>query len=132
MMYSRMSPLFLAFTLGACSQAKHIDPLLTPEDPEIITQDQIIASRATSAYDVIKKLHGNFLSYRGRTSFIDSASSMPQVFMDDQIYGPISSLRNIPASQIAEIRLYRAWEAVLKYGTGLPGGAIAIKSRLDN
>jgi hypothetical protein len=53
------------------------------------------------------------------------------VFMDDQVYGPVSVLRNIPASPIAEIRLYRAWEAVIKYGSGLPGGAIAIYSRLD-
>jgi hypothetical protein len=53
------------------------------------------------------------------------------VFMDDQVYGPVSVLRNIPASQIAAIRLYRAWEAVIKHGSGLPGGAIAIYSRLD-
>lgn len=116
--------------LSACSAARYEDPALTA-DTELITHEEIVSSRANSAYDVIKKLHANFLSYRGRTSFIDSASAMPQVFVDDQIYGSISSLRNIPAGQIASIRLYRAWEAVLKYGSGLPGGAIAIYTRLD-
>lgn len=124
-------PFLLAATLAGCSPAAHQDPLLDTNS-EIITHDEIVASRASSAYDVIKKLHGNFFSYRGRTSFIDSASAMPVVFVDDQAYGPISSLRNIPASEIDEIRLYRAWEAVLKYGSGLPGGAISIKSRLEN
>lgn len=81
--------------------------------------------------DVIRKLHGNFLSYRGRTSIKDTVTSMPMVFMDDQVYGPISVPCTIPASQIAEIRLYRAWGTVIKYGSGLPGDAIAIYSRLD-
>ena len=116
--------------LGACTRAPYTDPSLAP-DREIITQDEIEASRGATAYDVIRKVHGNFLSYRGRTSIKDSASAMPVVFVDDQAFGPVSTLRNIPASQLAEIRLYRAWEAVIKYGSGLPGGAIAIYTRLE-
>jgi len=116
--------------LGACTRAPYTDPSLAP-DREIITQDEIEASRGATAYDVIRKVHGNFLSYRGRTSIKDTASAMPMVFVDDQAFGPVSTLRTIPASQLAEIRLYRAWEAVIKYGTGLPGGAIAIYTRLD-
>lgn len=126
---SLLSILLIA-ALGACTRAPYTDPSLAP-DREIITQDEIEASHGGSAYDVIRKLHGNFLSYRGRTSIKDTVTSMPMVFMDDQVYGPISVLRNIPASQIAEIRLYRAWEATIKYGSGLPGGAIAIYSRLE-
>jgi outer membrane cobalamin receptor len=123
-------PVLLIAGIVACTRAPYTDPSLAP-DREIITQDEIEASRGSSAYDVIRKLHGNFLSYRGRTSIKDTVTSMPMVFMDDQVYGPISVLRNIPASQIAEIRLYRAWEATIKYGSGLPGGAIAIYSRLE-
>ena len=123
-------PVLMIAAVCACTRAPYTDPSLAP-DREIITQDEIEASRGSSAYDVIRKLHGNFLSYRGRTSIKDTVTSMPMVFMDDQVYGPISVLRNIPASQIAEIRLYRAWEATIKYGSGLPGGAIAIYSRLE-
>jgi hypothetical protein len=123
-------PVLLIAAVCACTRAPYRDPSLAL-DREIITQDEIEASRGSSAYDVIRKLHGNFLSYRGRTSIKDTVTSMPMVFMDDQVYGPISVLRNIPASQIAEIRLYRAWEATIKYGSGLPGGAIAIYSRLE-
>jgi hypothetical protein len=130
MLRNSVLPVLMIAAIVACSRAMYTDPSLAP-DREIITQDEIEASHGTSAYDVIRKLHGNFLSYRGRTSIRDTITSMPMVFMDDQVYGPVSVLRNIPASQIAEIRLYRAWEAVIKYGSGLPGGAIAIYSRLD-
>jgi len=115
---------------GGCSSAPFRDPLLEP-DRQIITQDEIEASHGSTAYDVIRKLHGNFLSYRGRTSLKDAASAMPVVFVDDQAFGPVSILRSIPAMQRAEIRLYRAWEAVGKFGSGLPGGAIAIYTRLE-
>lgn len=127
---SSLFPFVLVAAVGACSAAPHQDPALSA-NPEIISLEEIQASRGYTAYDVIKKVHANFLSYRGKTSFRDTVSAMPLVFMDDQFYGPISVLSSIQASEIAQIRLYRAWEAVLKYGTGLPGGAIAIYTRLD-
>jgi hypothetical protein len=130
MEHARFFPFLLVAALGACSAAPHRDPALSTNQ-EIITLDEIQASRGYTVYDVIQKVHANFLSYRGRTSIRDTTTSMPMVFMDDQVYGPVSVLRDIQASQISEIRLYRAWEAVIKYGTGLPGGAIALYSRLD-
>ena len=126
-----VSPFLLTAAFCACASTSRLDPALT-SNPEIISQQEVVNSRGLTAYDVIRKVHANFLSYRGENSFIDKGASMPMVFMDDQVYGPVSTLRNIPATQIAEIRLYRSWEAVLKYGTGLPAGAISIKTRLDN
>jgi len=131
MPHFHVSPLLLTAALCACASTNRLDPALTA-NTEIISQEQVISSRGLTAYDVIQKVHANFLSYRGENSFIDKGASMPMVFVDDQVYGPVSTLRNIPATQIAEIRLYRSWEAVLKYGSGLPAGAISIKTRLEN
>jgi outer membrane cobalamin receptor len=102
------------------------------EDPrsQLITQDEIEASRAPTAYEVIQKLRANFLTYRGETSFDRSKSQpYPTVYLDGQQYGSVGMLRNIPASQVATIRLYRAWEATTKFGTGNMGGVIAITTR---
>jgi len=102
------------------------------EDPrsQLITQDEIEASRAPTAYEVIQKLRANFLTYRGETSFDKSKSQpYPTVYLDGQQYGSVGMLRNIPASQVATIRLYRAWEATTKFGTGNMGGVIAITTR---
>jgi len=97
---------------------------------QVITEDQIEASHATTAYEVIQKLHANFLSYRGETSLNRRTSRpFPTVYVDGQEYGPISSLANLSASQIATIRLYRSWEATTKFGTGNMGGVIAITTR---
>lgn len=99
-------------------------------DSQLITEDEIEASRAPNAYEVIQKLRANFLTYRGETSFNKSNSQpYPTVYIDGQEFGPISSLRNIPASQVATIRLYRSWEATTKYGTGNMAGVIAVTTR---
>jgi hypothetical protein len=99
-------------------------------DSQIITEDEVEASRATTAYEVIQKLRANFLTYRGETSFDRSKSQpYPTVYIDGQEYGQISSLRNIPASQVATIRLYRSWEATTQFGTGNMGGVIAVTTR---
>jgi len=101
-----------------------------PVDSHIITREEIEASRTATAYDAIQKLRANFLSYRGETSMSKSNSHpYPTVYVDGQEFGPISSLRSIPASQVATIRLYRSWEATTKYGTGNMGGVIAVTTR---
>lgn len=101
-----------------------------PADSHIITREEIEASHTATAYDAIQKLRANFLSYRGETSISKSNSQpYPTVYVDGQEFGPISSLRSIPASQVATIRLYRSWEATTKYGNGHMGGVIAVTTR---
>jgi outer membrane cobalamin receptor len=97
---------------------------------QLITEDEVEASRAPTAYEVIQRLRPGFLTYRGETSFDKSKSQpYPTVYVDGQEYGPIGTLRNIPASEISTIRLYRSWEATTKFGTGNMGGVIAITTR---
>jgi hypothetical protein len=97
---------------------------------QVITEDEIIASRASNAYEVIHKLRANFLTNRGETNFNRNQSKpYPTVYLDDQEFGPISTLASIPAAQIAMIRLYRVSEANAKYGTHNLSGVIAIFTR---
>lgn len=98
-------------------------------DSNLITEDEIVASHSVSAYDAIHKLRANFLSQRGLTSFTNSSSPMPTVYVDGQRYGEIAVLRTIPAEIVATIRLYRAWDASTRYGTNNMGGVIAITTR---
>lgn len=100
-----------------------------PRDPSRITQDEIIASLAVDAYDAVTKLRANFLASRGRTSFRSNESTLPTVFVDGLEYGPVSTLRLIAANEIAEIRLFRSWEATTTFGTGFMSGVIAVTTR---
>ena len=96
----------------------------------VITEEEIIASQATNAFEVIKKLRANFLNSRGETSLRASQSSpYPTVYVDDQEFGPITTLSTIPAGNISTIRLYRVSEANLKYGSRNISGVIAITTR---
>jgi hypothetical protein len=99
-------------------------------DQQIITEQQVEESRGANALEVIQRVRPNFLHDRGETSLSKSRSApYPTVYVDGQEFGPISSLRLIPASQIATIRLYRAWESATIYGSGNGGGVIAITTR---
>ena len=127
-----MAPrLVIALTLAIAAGCSH--PQLGPGEvynSQIITEDEIVASRASNAYEVIHKLRANFLTNRGETSLNRNASNpYPTVYLDDQEFGPIGSLTSIPAAQITQIRLYRVSEANAKYGTHNVSGVIAITTR---
>jgi hypothetical protein len=128
MIGTRWAIALASVAIVACSH-----PRLGPgemSDSQVITEDEIEASHAATAYEAIQKLRGNFLSYRGETSFNKNTSQpYPTVYLDGQEYGAISTLRNLPASQVATIRLYRSWEATTKFGTGNMGGVIAVTTR---
>lgn len=128
-MISARSLLALASVLVLACTPPRLGPGMV-SNSQLITEDEIEASRAANALEVIQKLRANFLSYRGETSLNTKQSTpYPTVYLDDQEFGPITTLRTIPASQISSIRLLRSWEASTKYGTGNMGGVIAISTR---
>ncbi len=100
------------------------------DDTQVITEEQVEASKGVTALEVIQKVRSNFLTYRGETS-LDRRKSRPYptVYIDGQAFGSIGSLSNIPAVQISTIRLYRSWEATTVFGAGNTGGVIAITTK---
>lgn len=125
---SRLSATIPVLCFLACAPPKveyHED-----QNQLVITESQVEASKATNAYDVIQKLHANFLHDRGETSLSKTRSApYPTVYVDGQEYGTIASLRSIPSIQIATIRLYHAWEAATVFGANKGGAVIAITTR---
>ena len=126
-----MARAVIALTLAVAVGCSH--PQLGPGDTynsQVITEDEVVASRGSTAYEVIHKLRANFLTNRGETSFNRNQSNpYPTVYLDDQEFGPMASLSSIPAAQISMIRLYRVSEANAKYGTHNLAGVIAITTR---
>ena len=96
-------------------------------DPMVITEKQIEQVQATTAYDAVSHLHGEFLVSRGRDANNPNLPPVPvHVYVDDTFYGDVSTLREIPAIDIAAIRLYQSYEAQYKFGSGHPGGVIQV------
>jgi len=96
----------------------------------VITEAEIAGSQAVTAYDAVQKLRGNFFSNRGHTTILGDTSPLPVVYLDGVEYGPMTSLQNIPASQVASIRLYRAWEATTKFGMGKTAGVVEVITKV--
>lgn len=126
----RRLPVPALLALLATAACTHVGPSGDSMSSQVILADEIQRSRAVTAYDAIAKLRHNFLSDRGKTSLLDrSAPTVPNVYVDGMLYGPLASLHNIPADQVASIRLYRAWEAQTRYGTENPAGVIEVTTK---
>jgi len=67
-------------------------------DHRVITEDEIDASNATTAYDVIARLRADFLRTRGPTSLLLPSRGEAVVFLNDQEYGAIDALRSVRAA----------------------------------
>lgn len=126
MLHVRVVLLFvLALSLGCASSPS----TGSRSSAQVITRKEIDESGMTgNAFELVSRLRPNFIVSRGPTSITNAApgSEYPNVYVDEMPYGDINSLRNIDATQIAEIRRYQAWEAQTKYGPGNTAGVIAI------
>lgn len=124
-------PALLALLPGAvaCTHAANRPDSFSSQ---VILADEIARSRAATAYDAVAKLRHNFLSDRGPTSILDrSAPRVPNVYLDGMPYGTLAALNNIPAEQIASIRLYRAGEAQYRFGSDNPAGVIEVTTKRE-
>jgi len=97
-------------------------------DRSVITFPEIQRVHAQSALDVVRRTRPNFLVSRGLTTILGNSSDLPTVYVDGMRYGPIRTLNDIPASSIAEIRLYRASESA-QFGLGNTGGVLMARTR---
>ena len=98
-------------------------------DSRLITEQEIITANESTAYDVVAKLRPNFLKTRGRSTINASTSEYAAVFVDGQPYGDLSTLRNIAAPQVREIRYISGTDAVTRYGTQYGAGVIDVRTR---
>src|SRR6266480_8120797 len=115
-------------TLMSCASAATTPG--TRRDSNLITEQEIVASTGTTAYDVIVQLRPTFLKSRGRSSINPAVpEDYATVFLDGQAYGDLNSLRNIPAIQIHQIRYIRGTDAAATFGMQYASGIIDVRSR---
>ncbi len=104
-----------------------------PRRPNLLTAEEILAANADvgTAYDALSRLRPNWLSSHGPTSFDTQGTGFAIVFVDGQQYGDLTSLRNIQAYHVADIRYYNVAEAGGRFGLrGGSGGVIEITMKV--
>lgn len=110
--------------LGCASGANDTDTGGAPRvhrSSNVITEQEIASTSGTTAYEVVEKLHPEFLQTRGATT-TGSDSGLPDVYINSVRQGDITTLRNIAAGNVHEIHFYRGAEAATKYGMQNPTG----------
>lgn len=125
----------LAISLAALSIACSRAPRSTARDRNVIRADEIAQIQAATAHDIVARLRSEFLRSRGAVTRASSRSTTVEfpkvtVFLDGVEAGPVEQvLPQIPASEVFEIRLYRATDAVTKYGSRHTGGVIVVTTK---
>jgi hypothetical protein len=121
----RVVPLVISWCLFAqCASRTGVAPASAAS--EAITRVEITKSQAFNAYDTIRILRPNMLRERGRATIRGNDIREPLVYLDNQRMGGISFLRDIPVTEIFEIRYYTAAQAQIEWGNGHPQGVIQV------
>lgn len=94
-----------------------------------ITPDEVSASGAQNAYELINKLRPQYLRTRGKTTVLLDTPDRASVFMDGSLFGTPESLKTIPTTQIREVQFYPATSAGVKFGSQYSSGVIDIKTK---
>jgi hypothetical protein len=86
---------------------------------------------ATTVYDAVARLRPNWLAPHGVTSSTASSTTeFATVFVDGVLYGDLSTLRNLQAYHVADIRYYDITQSGAKYGIrGGSSGVIDVRTK---
>jgi hypothetical protein len=116
-----LSCLTVSALTSSCAPVIGNSPSVKPGAPPVLSEAEISAAMAITAYEVVERLRPRFLRSGGGEAF------QPTVYVDGQLFGGIAELRLIPAMTVSEIRFLTPVEATATYGTrGRAGAAIAI------
>jgi hypothetical protein len=125
----------LAAIIGCAPASGTSDTARIPPAPRkanFLAADEIVAAHADvmTAHDALARLRPNWLATHGVATFDPQVSEFAIVFVDGQHYGGLTSLRNIPAQQVAYFRYYDATEAGATFGLrGGTAGVIEVKTK---
>jgi len=117
---------------GAGTSAQPATATRTRGAANVITEAEINSGQYQNALEAVQNLRPSMLIPRGVGSDATglSAASIPIIiYMDDVRLGEPSSLTNIPANRVKEIRFINARDATTRYGTGHSSGVILVTTK---
>jgi hypothetical protein len=94
-------------------------------DRRLITRVEIQEGMLT-AYDVVARSRPSWLVPRGA---VNGRPEVPDVYIGAVRYGSLETLKNINATDVAELRLLDAADATIRADRGAPSGVILVTLR---
>lgn len=80
----------------------------------------------SSLHEVVRRLRSSWLRARGGGF---SGRNYAKVFVDGTEYGDLDVLRSLQPSDVEEVVYLDSRDATTRFGTGYPGGIIAVSTR---
>ena len=96
--------------------------------PDKIARAEILSrgSNEHTAMGLVRRLRPAWLRARGQKSFTDPSADYPVVYVDAIRRGGLSTLYQIPSSEILSLQFFGTADATTRWGTGHPSGVINI------
>jgi hypothetical protein len=108
-------------------------PPVPVADPDVITTDQIVKSKATNAYDVIATLRPQMFTAHGapttrgqQPANVGRQGAPVVVYIDNVKAGPPSELKTLSKLDVREIRYLSPRVATDRWGLNHAGGVIYV------
>lgn len=136
----------LAVNVSACASAHHETDSKPQRDPSLITREDIVRSGARDAFEALRLANTHIslsegrgqmtltrevqATSRGRSSFILSPQML--LVVDEVQRLDVAALHEIPADNIAWIRVLTSLQATPLYGTEGGNGAIVVRTRIPD
>lgn len=132
----------VGLAVGACSSASTPGSGTAPRrTANVITAEEIAASSAPTALELVRQLRPAWLTERGLrgtggasapgalTSQATEGPAGVVVYRDGIRLGMFASLETVPVETIREVRWLNGRDATQRYGTGHGAGAIEVLTR---
>ena len=131
-MKMRFALLALSGLLAACGPAATTGGGPVSHNRDIVTRDELLATRATNLYDALHQVRPEFFTARGVSSIRLSTPDLPMVYLDRNRLGSLNDsdgqdgLRGIDINIVREVRHLTPRESAIILGTDSPGGALLV------
>lgn len=120
MIHSGIVGALLLATIAACS---HSASAPVPSRADVVTGGELAATHEASAYDAIRAVYSPDRMRRpvtrtevGPQTLNAPDEQLPVAYVDDQPYGPFSSLRKISTSDVDSVRFFDRESTGLRFG----------------
>jgi hypothetical protein len=118
---------------GTAAQLSLNAPEARPSTPprggrDVITAEELAATKASTLYQAIQKIHPEWLLLRPPSS-INYDPAPVQAYVNGQHMGGADFLRSLPIDGVLTVQHYSGTDATQRWGTNHGSGAIAVTQR---
>ena len=96
-------------------------------DRSIITSQELAESQANNLYDVVQRLHPEWLRGRNAASISGAGAVDVQIYYDTQRAGGTEVLRQMAPNSVVSMHYYSASESQARFGNGNLNGVIQLQ-----